>query len=92
MVKAKNTNSLNSLQSDLEPFEKLLQAMRSDPLINKKVIVLLKMGSYPRRLVLSSWLEKLGHQNAPKKLTQALSCLFDNEIAEKTLNLINKPK
>ena len=72
--------------------EKLLKAIRHDPVINKKIVNILKMDSYPRRLVLNNWLEKLSQQNAPDKLTQALSCLFDNEIAEKTLNLINGPK
>ncbi len=87
-----NAMNTNNLKTKFEPFEKLLQAMRNDPLINKKIIILLKMDSYPRRLVLNNWLEKLSQQNAPDKLTQALSCLFDNEIAEKTLNLINGPK
>ena len=83
------TKKLNNYESDFEPIEKLLQAMRCDPVINKKVINTLKMDSYPRRLVLNNWLEKLRHNSAPPKLMQSLTCLFDDSTAEKVLALIN---
>jgi len=85
-----NTKKTRNYESDFEPFVKLLQAMRYDPVINKKVINILKMDSYPRRLVLSNWLEQLGRNDAPNKLTQTLSYLFDDSIAEKVLSLLEK--
>ena len=66
----------------------LLQAMRDDPLINRKVINILMLESYPRRLVLSNWLEQLRRKNAPQPLTRTLSYLFDDTIAEKVLRMI----
>jgi len=84
-----NTKKENNYKSDFEPFVKLLQAMRNDPVINKKIINILKMDSYPRRLVLNNWLEQLRCNNASQKLMQTLGYLFDDVIAEKVLTLIN---
>jgi len=85
-LKAVNTNNYDP---EFEPLAKLLQAILSDPVINKKVISILKMDSYPRRLILNNWLEQLRSNNAPNKLTQTLSYLFDDIVAEKVLTLIN---
>ena len=77
-------------ESDFDPIKKLLQAIRHDPVINKKVGIILKMDAYPRRLVLNTWLEQLRRRNAPGQLTQTLSILFDDTIAQKFYELINK--
>ena len=53
---------------------------------------MLAMDPYPRRLVLNNWLEQLRKKNAPKQLTQTLSYLFDDVIAQKIYDLINKSK
>jgi hypothetical protein len=71
---------------------RLIQTMRDDDLINKKVIEMLKLDSYQRRSVLNNWLERLRMENAPQNLLSALSCLFDDKIAEQVLALINDPK
>ena len=76
-------------ENEFEPFIKLIQVMRDDPLINEKVIKMLKQNSYQRRIILNNWLEQLRRQNAPENLIQALSCLFDDIVAEKVLTLIN---
>jgi hypothetical protein len=75
--------------SDIESIRKLLQAIQNDPVINKKVKNILKMDTYLRRSVLNNWLEQLRLKNAPGKLTQTLSILFDDKIAKKVLTLIN---
>jgi len=67
-----------------------LQAIRNDPVINKKVKSILKMDAYPRRLVLNNWLEQLRCKNAPEKLIQTLSIMFDDSIAKKIFELIIK--
>jgi hypothetical protein len=86
------TKKANNYESDFESFEKLLHAIRCDPVINKKVSNLLKKNSYLRRLVLNNWLEQLRRNSAPKKLIQTLSYLFDDSIAEKIYGLINSLK
>jgi len=85
-------DKLKNSDPEFEPVVKLLQAIRNDPVINLKVAGLLKMDAYSRRLVLNNWLERLQRNNAPRKLTQTLSLLFDDSIAKKICELINKSK
>jgi hypothetical protein len=61
-----------------------------DDEINNRVVQLLKLDSYQRRNVLNRWLEQLRRDNASEKLTQALSYLFDNDIAKKVSIIINR--
>ena len=78
--------------NESESLIRLIQVMRGDDVINKKVIELLKLASYQRRSVLNNWLERLRVENAPQNLLNALSCLFDDNIAEQVLVLINNQK
>jgi len=78
--------------NNIESFKKLVQVMRDDPLINEKIIKLLRMDSFLRRAVLNNWLEQLRIRKAPENLLQALSSLFDDKIAEEVLTLINDRK
>ena len=87
----KNINlKLKNSEYDFDSITKLLQAMRYDSLINKKVINILKMDSYPRQIILCNWLEQLRTQNAPPNLLNALSCLFDDKVADQVLSFIKK--
>ena len=86
------TPKANNYNSDFVSIERLLKAMRYDPVINKKVVNILNMDSYQRRIVLSNWLEHLRLNNAPKNLMQALACLYDDILAQKVLTLVNKHK
>ena len=83
------TESTYYFDADIEPLVTLLNAMLNDPVINIKVVNILKMDSYPRRIVLSNWLEHLRLKNASHKLMQTLGYLFDDVIADKVLTLIN---
>ena len=78
--------------SDLALIEKLLQSMRHDPVIHRKVIAMLEMDPYPRRIVLSNWLEELRLHHAPHQLSHTLSYLFDDLIAEKVYRLIKRTR
>ena len=80
------------IDSEFESFEKLIQVMRDDPLINEKVIQVLQLNSFQRRSVLNGWLEQLRICHASKNLLSALSCLFEDKIAEEVLTFINDPK
>jgi hypothetical protein len=73
----------------MEPILKLMLVMQKDPLIKKKVLHMLKLESYQRRLVLNRWLEQLRARQAPENLLSALTYLFDDKIAEEMLTLIN---
>ena len=89
VINMKTADSYN-FDAEIEPLVTLLKAMLSDRIINIKVVKILKMDSYPRHIVLSNWLEQLRRKNAPKKLTQTLSYLFDDVVADKVLSLISK--
>ena len=80
------------IDSEFESFEKLIQVMRDDPLINEKVIQVLQLNSFQRRSVLNSLLEQLRIHHASENLMSALSCLFDDKIAVEVLTLINEVK
>ena len=63
--------------------------MQNDPVIHEGVTQMLKLDSYQRRAVLNNWLEQLRIRDASENLLSALSCLFDDKIAEMVLSLIN---
>jgi hypothetical protein len=71
-----------------ESFAGLLQVIKKDRELNARVIQLLELNSFRRRLLLNKWLEQLRLKKAPDRLTQALSCLLDDTIAGNTLKLI----
>jgi small-conductance mechanosensitive channel len=80
---AKQSNELS------QSFASLLQVIKADEEIKARVIQLLKSNSFTRRLLLNKWLEQLRRRQAPEKLIQALSCLFDDNISKNVLALIN---
>lgn len=73
-------------------FINLVQIIRDDREINKRLKQMLQMDSYQRRSVLNNWVEQLRRQNASENLLSAFSCLFDDTVAEKVLVLINDHK
>ncbi len=73
-----------------DPFKQLMLVMQNDPVIHERIIQMLKLDSYQRRALLNNWLEQLRQNNAPKTLTQILSYLFDDIVADKILRLINR--
>ena len=75
-----------------ESLTRLIQIMRNDEVINKKITAVLQMDSNQRRSVLNNWMEMLQRQDAPKNLLSALSCLFDDKVSEQVLTLINNRK
>ena len=76
--------------ANFESLKALLQVMRDDPVINEKILSLLKLDSYQRRFILNNWLEQLRKQHAYEELSQALACLFDDIIAEKVFKIISQ--
>ena len=82
-------SSISDLDRDFDPLIKLIQVMRDDPVINKKLLSILNLDSFQRRMVINNWLEQLRKQNAQGNLMHALSCLFDDTVAEKVLKIIS---
>ena len=90
-MKGKILNIFNKTDPDAksEQFAQLIQVIRDDREINKRLIYLLKLDPYQRRNVLNRWLEQLRRKRASENLRQALSCLFDDKVAKKVLTIIN---
>ena len=82
-------SQITDLDKEFESFNKLIQVMRDDPVVNEKILTILKLDSYQRRSVINNWLEQLRKQNAFESLRQALSCLFDDKIAGEVLKIIS---
>ena len=78
------------MDNSLESFGTLIEIMRDDKDINEKVMVVLRLDSFKRRIILNNWLEQLRIQKAPQNLINALSSLFDDKVAEQVLQFINK--
>ena len=76
--------------STVKSFGRLMQIIRNDELIYTEVSNLLQLEIYQRRLILNNWLEQLRIQKAPKDLQEALTCLFDDKIADQVLSFIKK--
>jgi hypothetical protein len=71
-----------------DSFIQLLSVIKNDAEIRIRIIHLLKLDSYQRRNVLNRWLEQLRRNSTEENLRQSLSCLFDDEVADKTLSLL----
>jgi hypothetical protein len=84
------SSKTENVVKEFEPLKKLIQVTQDDRVINDKVIKMLQMDLFHRRAVLNNRLEHLQHHNAPENLLSALSCLFDDKVAEKVPSLINK--
>jgi len=68
----------------------LVQVMRDDLVIKKKISELLQLSSFERRFALNIWLEQLRQRNASDNLLYVIGTLFDDIVAKKVLSLINK--
>jgi len=79
---------LSEPDHELNPLFRLLQIMRTDPLLNEKVITLVKMDSCERRYILNYWLEQLCKQSAFDNLCQALSCLSNDKVSAEMLKIL----
>ena len=89
---ALNSSKQADPNNSIEPLKKLIHVMQKDPIINSEVMKILNLDPYHRRSVLNNWLEQLRLRKAPENLLTALSCLFDDKIAEEVLALINNRK
>ena len=83
-------NKLFFYKKNNEQFSRLINVIRNDTLIKSRVKIMLELDSFNRRNVLNRWIEQLERKKASENLRQSLSCLFDDDIAEKTLLILKK--
>ncbi len=73
-----------------EDFLRLVQVVKEEPQIRQTLKSILGLDNFNRKSALNTWLEELELKQAPKKFRSALSCLLDDDIARKTLDIIRE--
>jgi len=76
--------------NDFSDIKRLIEVMQNDPVVHERVLPMLRLDSYNRRMVLNKWLEQLRTHNASEHLLSALVCLFDDKITARILDLIDE--
>lgn len=76
--------------SDNKDFVRLIQVLKEDPRIRKTLKSILSLDAFHRKSALNTWLEELRLKKAPQRFRAALSCLLDDNIAKKTLEIIQE--
>ena len=63
-----------------------------DPLVRKRLIELLQLQPFERRMILNNWIKMYWLKNTGPEIIQALACLYDDKLAAEILTLIGRPK
>ncbi len=71
-----------------ESFVTLLQVARDNPEIKNQLVAILSQTGFNRKSILNSYLDELRYKRAPDDLISALSCLLDDNIAKKALEIL----
>jgi hypothetical protein len=75
---------------DNKIFIDLIRLAQEKDDIGDKIKSILRLDSFNRKSMLNTWLRDLKLQRAPEKYIEALSYFLDDEIAEKTLQVITE--
>ena len=76
--------------TDDENFIALVQVLKEDYKIRSKIEPILSLDKFNRKSALNTWLEQLKFQQAPEKFIVLISCLIEDDIAEKLLQVIKE--
>jgi hypothetical protein len=76
--------------SENEDFVRLMEVIRVDPQVRARIAPLLRLDSFQRKSILSTWLQQLQLQKASAAFVGALACLLDDGIANKALEIIRE--
>ncbi|MDY6790440.1 MAG: hypothetical protein SWH54_04130 [Thermodesulfobacteriota bacterium] len=83
-------NKKKQFVADDENFITLVQVLQEDDKIRSKVEPILSMNPFNRKSALNTWLEQLKLQQAPEKFMALLSCLLDDDIAKRLLQVLKE--
>lgn len=81
------TRQRKSTVADNDHFIRLVQLMQDDSSLREKLFALLTLDSFNRKSALNTWLEELKLQSAPTEIISALTCLVDDAIVAKILEI-----
>ncbi len=75
--------------AEIEGFINLLRAACADAGVNAALERLLAMPDAERRAFVSAWVADLLARGAPRPFVEAIACLHDDAVAEKTQEVIH---
>jgi hypothetical protein len=74
---------------DDETFVRLIQLAQEDSQIGDQLRALLSMDDFNRQSVIRSMLDEMRLNNSRAELISAFSCLLDDRIADKAMEILN---
>ena len=72
-----------------ENFVALVQAAMEDPKMRRQILAIVRLDSFNRASLLGTYVSSLQFKGAPSELIEALNCLKDDMIAEKTREILS---
>ena len=65
-----------------------MRLAQEDPELRKTLESILTLDAFNRKSLLNTWLQDLRLQRAPQDLISALSCLLEDAVAQKALEVL----
>jgi hypothetical protein len=82
------TSEIKKKAGDNENFVALIQAAVEDKAMRRQILAIVELDSFSRQSLLGTYISSLQIQGAPTELVEALNCLKDDMVAEKTRELM----
>ena len=72
-----------------ENFVALIQAAMEDSEMRKQILAIVQLDSFNRVSLIGTYVSSLQFKGAPPEIIEALNCLNDDKIAEKTREILS---
>ena len=76
--------------ADQELFISLIRTAQEDAVIRKRIMAILRQPVFHRKSMLNTLIAELKMQSAPAEFVQAIACLFDDDVAAKAWELLDR--
>ena len=90
MVRIKSAGKNINKKNEARYIDNLFGRTLEDPLVRKRLIELLQLQPFERRMILNNWIETYWLINTGPEIIQALAFLYDDKLAAETLKLVNR--
>jgi len=72
-----------------EPFVNLIRVAQEDDKIRSQLLGILSLDKFNRKSALNTLLEDMRLKGAPEEFVSAITCLLDDDVAEKALEILS---
>ena len=76
--------------TDNETFVRLIQAAQDDPEFSNQITAILKLDSFNRKSILSTFINNMRMNGVPQDMIDALASLCDDDVAQTALKIIGE--